>query len=98
MAYNSYREADAQLAYWRLASGVEVDFIVNDMELAIEVKAAEKITSNHLKGLRHLAQDHPRAGRRVVVCREPRARRTDDGIEILPAATFIRHLWRGDLF
>jgi predicted AAA+ superfamily ATPase len=97
-AYNAYREADAQLSYWRLASGIEVDFIVNDMHLAIEVKAGERITSHHLKGLRHLAKDHPRCARRVVVCREPRARRTDDGIEILPTAAFVRQLWRGDLF
>jgi predicted AAA+ superfamily ATPase len=91
-------EADAKLAYWRLASGIEVDFVVNDMQLAVEAKASARITSDHLKGLRHLARDHPRVGRRVVVCLEPKARRTDDGIEILPAATFIRRLWRGELF
>jgi hypothetical protein len=54
--------------------------------------------ADYLKGLRHLAWDHPRVGRRVVVCLEPKARRTDDGIEILPAATFIRRLWAGELF
>jgi hypothetical protein len=34
----------------------------------------------------------------VVVCLEPKARRTDDGIEILPAASFVRRLWAGELF
>jgi predicted AAA+ superfamily ATPase len=38
-AHNSYSEAFAALSYWRLASGIEVDFIVNDMEVAIEAKA-----------------------------------------------------------
>jgi predicted AAA+ superfamily ATPase len=95
---NAYGDADAKLAYWRLASGIEVDFIVNDMQLAVEAKAAARITSDHLKGLRHLARDHPRVDRRLVVCLEPRARRTDDGIEILPATTFIRRLESGDLF
>ncbi len=95
---DAYGEADAKLAYWRLASGIEVDFVVNDMQLAVEAKASARITSDHLKGLRHLARDHPRVGRRVVVCLEPKARRTDDGIEILPAATFIRRLSRGELF
>jgi predicted AAA+ superfamily ATPase len=95
---DAYSEADAKLAYWRLASGIEVDFVVNDMQLAVEAKASARITSDHLKGLRHLARDHPRVGRRVVVCLEPKARRTDDGIEILPAATFVRRLWRGELF
>jgi hypothetical protein len=33
-------------AYWRLASGIEVDFIVNDMQVAIESKAAAHITAD----------------------------------------------------
>ena len=37
------------------------------------------------------------AGRRVVVCLEPRARRTDDGIDILPAKDFVRRLWQGGI-
>jgi predicted AAA+ superfamily ATPase len=98
VARDAYSEADAKLSYWRLASGIEVDFVVNDMELAVEAKASARITSDHLKGLRHLARDHSRVRRRVVVCLEPRARRTDDGIEILPAASFVRRLWRGELF
>jgi len=32
-------------------------------------------------------------GRRVVVCLEPRPRRTPDGIEVLPAEPFVRRLW-----
>ena len=52
---------------------------------------------DYLKGLRSLAEDHPEAGRRVVVCLDPRARRTEDGIDILPASTFVARLWRGDL-
>jgi hypothetical protein len=53
-------------------------------------------TSDHLKGLRHLAQDH-RVRRRIVVCLEPRARRTEDGIEVLPARAFVERLSAGDL-
>ncbi len=96
-AFVSYRAFDGELSYWRLASGIEVDFVVGDMLVAIEAKSSERITRDHLRGLRSLVEDHPRVGRRVVVCREPRARKTDDGIEILPAATFARRLWAGDL-
>jgi hypothetical protein len=60
-------------------------------------KGASGITSGHLKGLRHLAQDHPKA-RRVVVCLEPKRRRTDDGIEILPVQAFVDDLAAGGLF
>ena len=85
-AFVSYREFDGQLSYWRLASGIEVDFVLGDMQLAIEAKSSARITRDHLKGLRSLVEDHHRVRRRIVVCCEPRARRTDDGIEILPAA------------
>ncbi len=97
-AYNAYRERFAQLSHWRLASGIEVDFIVNDLEVAIEAKSTAKVTSDHLKGLRHLAQDHPRLRRRVVVCQEPASRRTEDGILVLSAADFRKRLAEGDLF
>lgn len=92
VAANAYTERHAHLAYWRLAGGTEVDFVVDDMRLAIEAKATTKVTADHLKGLRQLAVDHPRAGRRIVVCLEPRARRTDDGILVLPASEFCAQL------
>jgi predicted AAA+ superfamily ATPase len=97
-AYNAYSGSYATFAYWRLASGIEVDFVVNDMDVTIEAKASARITSDHLKGLRNLVQDHRRVGRRIVVCLEPRARRTDDGIEIVPTATFVRRLAAGEVF
>lgn len=96
-AFKSYRDFDGDLSYWRLASGIEVDFVLGDMAAAIEAKSSSRITSDHLKGLRSLAQDHPRVGRRIVVCREPRKRKTEDGIEIIPVSAFVRELWNGDL-
>jgi predicted AAA+ superfamily ATPase len=97
-AHNAYSGASATLSYWRLASGIEVDFIVNDMELAIEAKAARRATSDHLKGLRHLRQDHPRVRQRILVCLEPKPYRTEDGISVLPPTEFSARLGRGDLF
>lgn len=96
-AHIAYADADASLAYWRLASGIEVDFIVNDMQVAIEAKASRRVTSDHLKGLRQLQLDH-NVGRRILVSLEPKRRTTDDGIEILPARTFARLLTEGRLF
>lgn len=95
-AFAAYRELDEALSYWRLPSGIEVDFVLGDMRLAIEAKASARITRDHLKGLRTLQEEHPGVERRIVICLEPRARRTDDGIDILPAAAFARRLWRGE--
>ena len=93
----AYRDLDAEITYWRLPSGIEVDFVLGDVRVAVEAKASPRIAAHHLRGLRTLAKEHPGVGRRIVVCLELRARRTDDGIEILPAADFIRWLRDGEI-
>lgn len=97
-AYNAYSEAFATFSYWRLTTGVEVDFVVNDMALAIEVKASPNIASQHLKNLRELKKDHPELKQSVLVALEKRPRKTEDGILILPVAEFTQRLWEGQLF
>ena len=54
-------------------------------------------TRDHLRGLRALAAEHPEVRQRLVVCLEPRARRTEDGIDILPAADFVRLMRQDEL-
>ena len=96
-AHRSYSELHYDLSYWRLSGGTEVDFVMNDMEIAVEAKSTARVTADHLKGLRELAADHPRVKRRCLVCLEERARLTEDKIEILPYATFAERLWKGEL-
>lgn len=90
-AANAYGEHNVPLAYWRLASGIEVNFILGNMKVAIDARATARVTSDHLKGLRHLEQDHPNV-RQVLVCLEPRRRVTSDGISILPVDAFVRDI------
>ena len=73
-AFMAYHIPGTELSYWRLASGIEVDFIVGPMRVAIEAKATARVTADHLKGLRHLREDHPRPEGRGV----PRAEAADD--------------------
>ncbi len=87
---------DGELTHWRLPSGVEVDFVVGEMRLAVEAKATGVVATQHLKGLRTLARERE-VGRRVVVSLEPRARRTGDGIDVLSAEGFVERLWSGEL-
>ena len=95
--YMSYIEDGRTLSYWRLPSGIEVDFICGNMEIAIEAKSSRRITTSHTKGLRSLIDDFPRVKRRIVVCGEPRSRVTEEGIEVLPFKTFVSKLWGGEL-
>ena len=96
-AHRSYTEQFYDLSYWRLPSGLEVDFVINDMECVIEAKASSRATSDHLRGLRDVIRDHRKVKTRILVCMEERPRRTEDGIDILPAHVFAQRLWGGDV-
>ncbi|HME69014.1 MAG TPA: AAA family ATPase [Myxococcota bacterium] len=96
-AYRAYREFAFELAFWRLASGIEVDFVVDDFRVVIEAKSSTRVNDGHLRGLKEIRRDHSRANRRIVVSLDTHARRTEDGIEILPARTFAERLWDDDL-
>lgn len=97
-AYNVYKERFAELFFWRLASGAEVDFIVNHIDCAIEAKASVRVHGDHLKGLRLLKDEHPEVKRRIVVSLDPVCRHSDDGIDMIDYREFIRLLWSGELF
>lgn len=94
--YRRYRLPDLALAYWRTSTGREVDFILGDMEVAIECKASPRIHDGDLAGLRALA-DEQRVKRRLLVSLERAPRRLDDGIEILPWKVFVERLWAGEI-
>jgi predicted AAA+ superfamily ATPase len=95
-AFLNYRGLDFPLCYWRTSSGFEVDLIVGNMLLAIECKSSRTVRSNDLKGLRALADEHP-GGSRLLVSRVETARKTEDGIEIMPWQAFCTELWNGGL-
>ena len=97
-AYLEYRDRRMDISYWRLASGVEVDFVVGDMVAAIEIKATQRLGGNHFSGLKAIRDDHPGVGHRILVCLEPRRRLREDGIEILPVREFLEKLWDDELF
>ena len=91
--YSSYTDSDWDLSYWRLSNGTEVDFIINDMEIAIEVKAKGKITERDIKGLRELKIEHPKIKKCLLVSLVSSNSLTEDKIEIINYSTFIKRLW-----
>ena len=77
--------------YWRSRSQLEVDFVVGDT-VAIEAKAKSRVSARDYKGLLALAEEIP-LRRKLVVCHEPRRRRDDHGVEIVPVRQFLSGLW-----
>jgi predicted AAA+ superfamily ATPase len=97
-AYLSYFRKNVDLAYWRLTSGTEVDFLLDDLSCAIEAKSSAKIQTKHLKSLKELRKDIPEVKKSVVVSNEPKSRIDGDGVEILSVEDFLKELWQGTLF
>lgn len=96
-AWLHYSESFLELSYWRLSSGQEVDFVIGDADVALEVKAATRADHHDLKGLRQFKLEFPQVKRRILISLDPIARRTEDGVEMLPLKAFLAQLWRGEL-
>ena len=90
-----YQRLDAELTNWRTQTGAEVDFLVGE-RIAIEVTATKRVSPPDLRSLRAIGEEL-RLNKRVLVCREPYARETEDGIHILPLGSFCEWLWDGGL-
>ncbi len=95
-AFSSYSELFFPIAYWRTSSGIEVDFILGDHEVVIEVKSTENIQKTQLKGIRRFMEEY-RVRKPIVVSLDPKPRKTEDNIEILPWKYFLEQLWGGEI-
>ena len=74
---------------------MEVDFILGDMQVAVEVKAG-RVHEGDLAGLKTLLSEH-RIKRAVIVSMESQRRNLQDVAEVLPWRDFLTELWSGAL-
>lgn len=95
--FSRYSEKWFDISYWRLSSGIEVDFIIGNAEVAVEVKGHDNIHKNDTKNLLQFKQDYPEVKKLVIVCPGGNPRLNDNGIEILPFKRFIDKLWDGEI-
>ncbi|MBF0106690.1 MAG: ATP-binding protein [Deltaproteobacteria bacterium] len=92
LAYKAYKSPDMEITFWRTCSNQEVDFIINDKQTAIEIKASKRVHEGDLTGLTTLSRDGP-VRKKVVVSLEPEPRSLADNITVLPWREFIDRLW-----
>jgi predicted AAA+ superfamily ATPase len=100
-AYGHHRDLFDDWAFWAPAEAraTEVDFVLRRgrESLAIEAKTSPKVRPEDLRGLRAIA-DLEGLVRRVLISTVARARRTADGIDVLPLPAFLDQLRRGRLW
>jgi predicted AAA+ superfamily ATPase len=95
-AYQAYRNPELDICYWRTSSGLEVDFVLGDMNIAIEVKGTQRVHSGHARGLKALLKEQTVA-KAFIVSLESHVRKLDSRIEVLPWQIFLEALWSGNL-
>jgi predicted AAA+ superfamily ATPase len=99
IAYNSMKELDYKINYWRTKNGLEVDFLINE-KIAIEVKVSENIHPTYLNGLKALNEEL-KIDKSIIVCMEPKERLVKSNncqIKIMPIELFLKELWKGSIF
>ena len=94
-AHASYSALHYDVHFWRTKSGLEVDFVLGNGEVAIEIKGTSRVEDKALRPLRTFIDEYapPKA---LVVCNEP-AERVVGPIRILPWKVFLRLLWAGEI-
>ena len=96
VAHSNYSEVFYPVSYWRTSSGFEVDFVLGDHEIAVEVKSSKLANKSHLKGLRRFREEYS-VQQSILVSLDPKPRKTEDQIEILPWQVFLEQLWGGEI-
>lgn len=96
MAFLGLHEMDDPVRYWRSKAGLEVDFILQNGDCAIEVKLTANPDKSDLTGLRAFCDDY-KPSHAIVVCLAPRRRQLliQNGVTIIamPWQEFLEELW-----
>ena len=91
-ALNDYRDLGYRLHYWRTATGDEVDFVLYGERglRAFEVKMAQNIRPDDLRGLLRFRAEFPQAKAHLLYLGNRRWH--DRGVEVLPFADCLARL------
>lgn len=89
-AFLSYQRIKRPLSYWRSTHGDEVDFLIGE-ELAIEVKASQRVSWRDFKGLDRLAEEGV-FKHYLLVSQDP-IELKDGARHALPWQRFLEELW-----
>ena len=96
MAYKAYKNPELPISYWRTSTGMEVDFILGQMEVAIEIKSSQKVHDVDTKSLVALQEENT-LKKSIIVSFEKEPRKLANNIESLPWQVFLEKLWQGEL-
>jgi len=90
VAHRSYTELEYPINFWRTKSGLEVDYVLADGEVAVEVNGSARVSERDLHALESFAAEFtPKHA--LLVCNE-REERVVGALRIVPWRTFLQSL------
>ena len=95
-AYQAYRNPEMDIHYWRTSIGMEVDFVLGEMDVALEIKGARRVHDGGIKGLNALLAEH-KVKHPLLISLEREPRTLGGRVRALPWQEFLRTLWDGAL-
>ncbi len=100
MAYLKMNRKRMDITYWRTKTGLEVDFILGNAQIAIEVKISDQVHQQDLKGLIAFCEEFPTV-KPFVISQDRRTRNLkvneEINITIMPWKIFLNHLWQHEI-
>ena len=93
VAHRSYKNLHYKINFWRTKSGLEVDFVLAQGQIAVEVKGTSRLQPRDLKSLKAFVDEYS-PQKAIIVCNE-KHERIHGSIHIMPYTTFLKHLWDG---
>lgn len=106
-AYNSYRKKDRNFFFYKVARGVEIDFLVEIEKktlskprslLALEVKYGKTWDRRWSKSLETLLSEKKSGVKRAIGIYMGDRLLRQGGVEIFPVHEFLKRLYRGEFF
>ena|SRR3990167_5084917 len=96
LAYKTYKNPELELTYWRTSTGQEVDFILNEMDVAIEIKSSKRIHETDAQALKILQKEYI-VKKSIIISFEAEPKVLCDNIVCLPWHLFLQKLWGDEL-
>ena len=95
-AYSHYSGIKFPISYWHTTSGLEVDFILGDHEVALEVKGVSQVSGQHLKGMKAFQEEYT-VKKAIVISLDVKSRQLEGGVLVHPWELFLQKLWNGEI-
>jgi predicted AAA+ superfamily ATPase len=95
VAYRSYEGKDFSVNFWRTKSGIEVDFVLGNGEVAIEIKGSSHVDKRDIYGLNAFTEAFS-PKKSILVC-NGKEKRVHGKIAIIPWEIFLHELWAGKI-